>query len=100
MSRAGFWPMLAVTTVNAVFGAFFSLAMVPAVAALYERGYGRFSAVLFFVVMPVAGLVISTVTPAWLWWRGNAPVATGIGVGGIFYWLAYFFLVVVPVAAI
>jgi hypothetical protein len=98
MSRAGFWPLLALTIANAVFGAFFSLAMVPAVEALYERGYGRLSAVVFFVVMPVAGFVISTVTPAWLWWRGNAPVAAGIGAGGIFYWLVYFFLVVVPAA--
>jgi hypothetical protein len=45
------------------------------VIGLYERGCGRINAVVFFVVLPLAGLVLSVGMPIWLQRNGRTWLA-------------------------
>jgi hypothetical protein len=100
MTRSGFWPVVTVTTLNALLGTIMLLWLVPAVVGLYQRGYGDFSAVIYFVLVPAISLLLSTLVPIWLRWRRNNVIAAiGVGVLSILAWLGYF-LALGPLAAI
>ena len=73
MTEIQLWKPLAAVAVNGVIGIFFLLAFIPAVWALYERGYGRFSAMFYFAILPLLGLCLSAGVSAWLCWLGTSP---------------------------
>jgi hypothetical protein len=76
---------------NFVIGAFFLLLLAPLVLGLYERGYGRFSAVTEFIVLPSIGLVLSVGVPVWLCRLGARRFARNTAICFLlFMWLPYF----------
>lgn len=96
----GLWSVILPISINAAIGAFFLLACVPAVFALYWRGYGRVEAVVEFVILPTAGILLSVVAPAWLCRAGRRRPAQLLAIAFLpFFWLPYF-IFVAAVAAI
>jgi|SRR6478672_6174723 hypothetical protein len=71
-----------------------------AVIALYERGYGRHSAIVLYVAPPMAALLIFVLAPSLLCYFGKREGARFLAWASIPCVVFYFLTVVIPAAAI
>jgi hypothetical protein len=71
-----------------------------AVIALFERGYGRNSAIFAYVAPPMAGLLIFVLAPTLLCYRGKLEGARFLAWASIPSVVFYLLVVVIPAAAI
>lgn len=71
-----------------------------AVIALYERGYGRSSAIFLYVVPPMAALLLFVLAPSLLCYLGKRDEARFLAWASIPCVVFYFLTVVIPSAAI
>ena len=89
----------AVLLSNSLIGRFFLVSLFPAVVSLYQRGYGRFSAVFGFILLPVCGLLVSVGWPIWFCWIGKTKRALAIAIGSLpLLWFPYFCLIAMAAA--
>src|SRR6476660_10226153 len=93
--------VIPVIVANSLLWGWLLLALAESVLSLYARGYGRPSAVLLYVAMPLGGLLVSLGLPSWLCYIERRNAARWIAwLCLLCLWPAYFLLIVAPAAAI
>lgn len=97
--KISIWFIIPLIVANAAIWSFCLYALVPTVIALYDRGYGRFSAVFFFVILPAIGFVLSAAVPTLLSIVGRRRPARMVAtLCLIFLWPPFFILWVIAAA--
>lgn len=97
--KISIWFIIPLIVANAAIWSFSLYGLVPTVIALYERGYGRFSAVFFFIILPAIGLVLSAAVPTLLSIVGRRrPARMVAALCLIFLWPPFFILWVIAAA--
>jgi hypothetical protein len=92
--------IIPVILVNALLWAGLLHALGGAVIALYERGYGRHSAIFLYVAPPMAALLAFVLAPSLLCYFGKREGARFLAWASIPCAVFYFLTVVAPAAAI
>lgn len=100
VADTGLWAAVVPVALNSVIGAFLLFGLVPDVVALYEQGYGRFSVLGLFVLLPLGLLVISTGVPIWLCWRGYRGFSAVVACFLLFFGWGLYFLFLMEAFAI
>jgi uncharacterized PurR-regulated membrane protein YhhQ (DUF165 family) len=84
---------------NGLLWGLITVADAEAVSALYQRGYGSFRVIVFWVLIPALMFVISIGISLWLNAKGRKQMAARVAGWCLFLWLVYF-LMQVPFRAI
>jgi hypothetical protein len=84
---------------NALIGGFFLQGLIPGVIGIYQRGYGRFNAVIAYILVPAFLLLVTVGLPILLCLIGKTRAALIVGFGSLpLLWLPYFALLVMTLA--
>ena len=96
---AGVILLSALSLINAAGWALLLSIYVPAVHALYDRGYGSIGAIVGFIAVPSAMALISVIGPTWLVRRNRTGGATAIA-GVSFLLLLFAFMITAALLSI